>query len=393
MAANYGVNITISAQAARPIAVQSNTIIGIASSVNGLDKAKIYSKLGYSEADEWPVIGFSSPAYAIEFIKELKEDHLLSDNRLLDVLYGMDAQAVTSVVIISFFDSTNEDEILANALNAVNALKKAEFKTGYKPNLLIAPFYSHEAGIKSALESCATALNAIAITDLYATNSGEAITAMNSYGSRRLVACWPYVQVLSVSGNYTYIPQSGFVAAMIARCDGESEYGFSDSYSNRVMNGVVGVEHFVEYIAGSDCDADRLRSAHISTIINYSGYRSWGGETSDIDSIWQDLARVRIFDRVSLACQDGVFFAIDRKADQLYHAKRSVEELLRALVGAKVLLGFEISWSEQNTLANITAGKFYLDIRMQNNPIVKQLTLNFIYVDSYGEVLLNDLNK
>ncbi|WP_096024601.1 phage tail sheath family protein [Campylobacter lanienae] len=393
MAANYGVNVTVSAEAARPIAVQSNTIIGVAGSLSGLDKAKIYAKLGYSEVDEWPIVGFSAPKYAIEFIEELKEDHLLSDNRLLDVLYGMDAQAITSVVVISFFDSSDDESILANALSAVNAFKKAEFKTGHKPDLIIAPFYSHEAGIKAALESVATALGAIAITDLYATNTGDAITAMKSYSSRRLVACWPYVQVLSVSGAYTYIPQSAIIAAMIARCDGESEYGFSDSYSNRVMNGVVGSEHFVEYIAGSDCDADRLRSAHISTVINYSGYRSWGGETSDIDSIWQDLARVRIFDRISKACQDGVFYAIDRKADQLYHAKRSVEELLRALVGAKVLLGFEISWSEQNTLANITAGKFYLDIRMQNNPIVKQLTLNFIYVDSYGEVLLNDLNK
>lgn len=94
-----------------------------------------------------------------------------------------------------------------------------------------------------------------------------------------------------------------------------------------------------------------------------------------------------------LTIQDGVFFAIDKKASELYHAKRSVEELLRALVGAKVLLGFELSWSEKNTLANITAGKFYLDVRMQNNPIVKQLTLDFIYVDSYGETLMNELNK
>lgn len=134
-----------------------------------------------------------------------------------------------------------------------------------------------------------------------------------------------------------------------------------------------------------------LRSAKISTIINHQGYRAWGGETSDQDSIWQDLTRVRVFDRISDACQKGVLFAIDKRADQLYHAKRSVEELLRALVGAWVVLGFELSWSQKNTAANITAGKFYLDIRMQNNPIVKQLTLDFIYVDKYGDVLLDKI--
>ena len=57
------------------------------------------------------------------------------------------------------------------------------------------------------------------------------------------------------------------------------------------------------------------------------------------------------------------------------------------------MLGYELSWSEKNTLANITDGKFYLDVRMQNNPVVKQLTLDFIYVDKYGETLINELNK
>ncbi|WP_229770947.1 hypothetical protein [Campylobacter portucalensis] len=66
---------------------------------------------------------------------------------------------------------------------------------------------------------------------------------------------------------------------------------------------------------------------------------------------------------------------------------------MRAFVGSNVLLGFDISWSEKNTKANITAGKFYLDVRMQNNPIVKQLTLDFIYVDKYGDKLMETLKK
>lgn len=393
MAAQYGVNVTILAQAARPITVQSTTYIGIASNIKGLEKAKIYEKAGYSETEEWPLLGFSNASEAKEFIEALLKENSIQDKRLLDTLLCIENQGVVGVIILSFFgESEDSDETLVNCAKAITDFKKAQHKTGYKPDILIAPYYSHEAGIKSALESTATAMNIIAVTDLFATNAGEALNAIKAYSSRRLIACWPFVQILSSTG-YKYVPQSPIIAGMIAKTDGGSEYGFSDSYSNRVMLGVTGMEHFVEYEPGIDCDADRLRSSHISTVINYSGFRSWGGETTDTDSIWQDLARVRIFDRISKACQDGVFFAIDKKASELYHAKRSVEELLRALVGAKVLLGFELSWSEKNTLANITAGKFYLDVRMQNNPIVKQLTLDFIYVDSYGETLMNELNK
>jgi len=217
---------------------------------------------------------------------------------------------------------------------------------------------------------------------------------METIGSKRLIATYPDVKVWDDEENgYTYFGQSPRVAGMIAHSDAESEFGYSNSYSNRVMMGIFGTKDDIDFELGENCTADMLRTNHISTIINEQGYRAWGGETSHIDTIWQDLARVRIFDRLSQACQKGVLFAIDKKANELYHAKRSIEELLRSLVGAKVLLGFELSWSSKNTLANITAGKFYIDVRMQNNPIVKLLTLDFIYVDSYGDILLQDLNK
>ncbi|MFR8440423.1 MAG: hypothetical protein ACLVCW_01540 [Campylobacter sp.] len=259
---------------------------------------------------------------------------------------------------------------------------------------LIAPEFSGEDAIKSALETMATRLKATGIVDLKASSASEAITKMGSFGTSRLLAAYPFVKTWDDETNdYTMTPQSARIAGMIAYVDGLSEFGYSDSYSNRVMGGISGTAIDVDFEMGQTCTADELRAAHISTVIREQGFRAWGGETSDVDSIWQDLARVRIFDRISQACQKGVFFAIDRKADQLYHAKRSVDELLRALVGARVLLGYELSWSAKNTLANITAGKFYLDVRMQNNPIVKQLTLDFIYVDSYGKVLIDSLSR
>lgn len=387
MAAKFGVNVTVSAEAARPIAVESTTPIGIA---------------GYEEVLENGLHFYMTTAKALEALEakyKAKKDasQTFKKGSIYRALKGIEDQAVNTQIILSVFtkddDEDTNDEI-TECKSAVTAFAKAKSRFGYSPNLIIAPGFSHEDAIKGEIEKMATRLKATGIVDLKADDAAAAIVKMGDFGTNRLVAAYPNVKVWDDETNaYVYEGQSARIAGMIAHTDGASEFGYSDSYSNRVMIGVSGTQIDVDFELGETCTADELRAAKISTVIRESGFRAWGGETSDQDTIWKDLARVRVFDRISQACQKGVLFAIDKKADQLYHAKRSVSELLRGLVGAKVLLGYELSWSEKNTLANITDGKFYLDVRMQNNPIVKQLTLDFIYVDKYGSVLMDELNK
>ena len=387
MSAKFGVNVTVSAEAARPIAVESTTPIGIA---------------GYEEVLENGLHFYMTTAKALEALEakyKAKKDasQAFKKGSIYRALKGIEDQAVNTQIILSVFtkddDEDTNDEI-TECKSAVTAFAKAKSRFGYSPNLIIAPSFSHEDAIKGEIEKMATRLKATGIVDIKADDAAAAIVKMGDFGTNRLVAAYPNVKVWDDETNaYVYEGQSARIAGMIAHTDGASEFGYSDSYSNRVMIGVSGTQIDVDFELGETCTADELRAAKISTIIRESGFRAWGGETSDQDTIWQDLARVRIFDRISQACQKGVLFAIDRKASELYHAKRSVSELLRQLVGAKVLLGYELSWSAKNTDATITAGKFYLDVRMQNNPIVKQLTLDFIYVDKYGSVLMDELNK
>ena len=387
MSAKFGVNVTVSAEAARPIAVESTTPIGIA---------------GYEEVLENGLHFYMTTAKALEALEakyKAKKDasQAFKKGSIYRALRGIEDQAVNTQIILSVFtkddDSDTNDEI-TECKSAVTEFAKAKSRFGYNPNLIVAPEYSHEDAIKGEIEKMATRLKATGIVDLKVQDAAAAIVKMGDFGTRRLVAAYPNVKVWDDETNaYVYEGQSARIAGMIAHTDGASEFGYSDSYSNRVMIGVSGTQIDVDFELGETCTADELRAAKISTVIRESGFRAWGGETSDQDTIWKDLARVRVFDRISQACQKGVLFAIDRKASELYHAKRSVSELLRQLVGAKVLLGYELSWSAKNTDATITAGKFYLDVRMQNNPIVKQLTLDFIYVDKYGSVLMDELNK
>lgn len=391
MAANYGVNVTISSEAAKPISVQSNTPIGIV----GIDESLESGLYFYMSIDE-----------ALEAVQASKNSTVKRALKHIESA-GVKTQIILSVVHpktpVSDFKTLEEAKYEADIKKAINALKEAKSLTGYAPDLIIAPYFSHLSSIKSEMESIATRLKATGLVDLdNKLKPNEAIAKMGDFGTRRLVAIYPYVKYFDEdlgekdeSGNFkgevANAPASSFIAGLIAKTDGESEFGYSDSFSNRVIMGIEGTSVPIDFELGETCTADELRVNNITTIIREQGFRAWGGETSDMDTIWKDLARVRIFDRISKAAQKGVLFAIDKKASELYYAKSSVEELLRGLVGAKVLLGYELSWSPKNTLANITAGKFYLDVRMQNNPIVKQLTLDFIYVDKYSDSLMDSL--
>ena len=374
MAAKFGVNVTITAEAARPITIQSITPIGIAGTYDKLEVGLHY---------------FGSVTDAKEKLKELK-----GAGTLIKAVQAIYDQAVETPIIFSVFE---EGANITAIRTAIEAFKDAKAEFGYRPNLLIAPEFSDVDVIYNALISAAEKLHATAIIDLNTADENAASIKAGNFGTRSAIITDPYVKIWDTDvtpNDYAFYPQSPFIAGLIARVDGESEYGGSDSYSNRTINGIFGTSRNINFELGEDCEADRLRSAHISTIIRESGFRAWGGETTDIDSIWTDLARVRVFDRISEACQQGVLYAVDKKASELFFAKYSVEQLLQNLTGSKVLIGYNVYWDDKkNTAATVTAGKFYLRIEMQNNPIVKVIELDFVYKDSWGDLLLSSINK
>ena len=389
MASEYGVNVKTSSSAARPLAIKSSTPIAVVGTVISATADLFGSEpLYYGSATE---------------AKETFEDH---DGTIREALDGIEDQNVQCPIIIKVVMVASADaeanpsaeayygqeaSYKSKIITAINELKVAAGEVGIKPNLIVAPRFSHDLDVATEMTSVAERLLAMSIVDLNTANESAALVKKASFGTRRVLLRDPYVKVWDTYQDKEVMqPDSGRVAGMIAATDARWEYGFADSFSNRVMNGISGTARPIEFNAGQDCEADRLRSASVGTIIRYNGFRTWGGETTDIDPIFQDHTRLRVFDRVSEAALDGLFWAIDRRAtDVLKAVKDSVEQMLLALKGAGVLVGFEVEWDEeQNTKANITAGKFYLIAYMQNSPIVKRLEINFNYADRWGEVLM-----
>lgn len=398
MSANYGVNTVTSVNAARPIRIQSTTPIGVVGTVllpanadtMSAENKKIYEKIKANEP-----LFFGSADKALEFFEDM-------EGTLRESLDGIADQNVSGPIIINVVeletihsgkipeDFYDDLTLKSKIIKAIGSLKGVAGVVGYKPNLLVALRFSHDLSVATEMQSVAQRLLAMALVDLKADDESEAILKVGSFGTSRVLLCDPYVKVWDTFTNAEITqPLSARRAGLIAWTDAQSEYGFADSHSNRVINGIIGTNRAIEFNSGQDCEADRLRTKAIGTVIRYNGFRMHGGETTDIDPIWQDHTRVRVFDRISEAALDGLFWAIDRRADILKSVKDSVEQMLLALKGAKVLLGFNVYWdAERNTTANITAGKFYLVAELQNMPIVKRLEVNFSYVDRYGDVLI-----
>ncbi len=388
----FGVNIVTSANASRPVAVDSSTLIALVGTVilTGLSAELQASSIGNEG-----LLYFGSAAEANEVFKDTKGSLRASLDSVND--QGVNAPVVVSMVGITDAESKKEAEkfydntaIKSKIVTAVTNLKKVSSLFASKPAVIVASRFSHDGAVLAELIAVATALNALAVVDLNAKDEAEALLKVKAISSKNVLVTDPYVKVWDTATDKDITePMSSRVAGTIARTDGEREYGFSDSASNRVIFGITGTARAVAYIAGEDCEADRLRSAGIATVINYKGFRLWGFESTDIDPIWQQLERVRTFAKIGETVQDATFWAIDIRADVLNHVRASVEGFANGLKGANVLIGYDVFWHpEKNTKENITAGKFYLVAEMQNMPTVRRLEIECVYVDKFSPVLM-----
>ena len=106
------------------------------------------------------------------------------------------------------------------------------------------------------------------------------------------------------------------------------------------------------------CEADRLRSEGISIAYVDDGIRAWGGETRDV----------------------------------LKNVVDSLEAFYRRLVANNVAVGFEVTVpAELNTNETISEGKIYIKHRVQEMPLIKNITNRIYRVTDYSQVLIEEL--
>ena len=371
---NYGVNGSVGVEAARPIVVDSKTPIGIVVPYGAHDEMK----------------AFANAAAFKTWLDTEGVDHSTLAWRTAD---SIDLQGVScQLAVVLVPDSADPKQAL---LDGMDTLKMAPQKEDVliRPNLIIVPEHSSDLEIAAKIDAIAATFHGTGIIDVPGGDEAAVKAFGNNFGSRFLLLVGGKAKV---SG--ALYPVSALVAGHIAYWDaggdnGAKPYGWAESHSNRVVKAVAGMERPVEYFDGGDCEARRLRQDGIASIVQDIGWRFHGFETTAIDPIWESLERVRTFYRVLRAVVEASKWARDRGANELVYVRDSVDQLMREMRGNKVALGFEIYFdTEKNTLATVTAGKFYLTVKWENMPTVRELNIEMIYTDQYGEMLINFLN-
>jgi phage tail sheath protein FI len=369
---NFGINGSFGVQAARPISISSSTPIGIVATAN---------------AGATGLIKFNNADNGLEYIK----DNNITDGTLEVALTGISLQGVNCPIVVHI-STLDSDEAVnkTNVLAGLDMLKQSDPIVGIdlKNGLIIAPEYSADVEVAAKVDSVSSALWTTGIVDDFSVDEAGVSNFVSNFGSKYLL-----VGTGRYNADGKLIPFSSLMAGIIAYHDGNTAFGWAKNHSNRIAKGVAGTQRVIEYLDGSDCEARRLRQKSVAMILKDVGWRTYGFETTDIDPIWQSLDRVRTFHRLLAAILKANKWARDREADQLIWVKKSIVEFMNELKGNNVIVGFDVFFDpEKNTKATVTVGKFYLTVLVQDMPSIRELNIELVYSDDWGETLINYIN-
>ncbi|WP_033915512.1 major tail sheath protein [Campylobacter sputorum] len=369
MPSKYGVNVELYNDSLKPYKIENSRPIAIVG-----DDTKLEAGL-----------------YIYSTIEKALES--VGTGSLKNALEDFKATGIHTRVILSVFKLVKTtDEVadkqtnLNSAINAVDELKKTEQTLMVKPKFLLAPEHN-DKGIYEKLKQLGEYLRAVYAIEVYATNETQALQAVNELQTKTAIIT--YQKVIRVDNVVR--PASAFLIASYAKVMSETEYGFSQTFSNRVIPGIIGIQDKVEYIQAVDCEADRLRDAGITCIISDDGIRAWGGETRDED--FSSLHTYVIFYTAIDTIFEAQKNAIDKRMrDVLKNIVDSLEAFYRRLVANNVVVGFLVSIPlDLNDNQTIAEGKVYIKHEVQEMPLLKNITNRIYRVDNYSQTLIQEL--
>lgn len=376
MSLKRGVVVDVVSTGARPISVSSTIPIALVLTAD----AGVAAETKYFDSIK--------SALANEEIAGATDGNILKYLKFGEDKYGLIVPLIISVAHVDVDPAVEK----SNVITAINAVATAPSIFGMRPDILGVGDYSTDVDVQNAIVATVDKLKARSFVDLDATDNSDAITKRDALGSRRVTPVFTNLMdwntVLSDTDEYS---ASVVLAYLRASIDGSKDIGYSYSISNRVIP-VSGVKTVREFLAGFQDETDPLTEKQITSFINYTGIRTWNYDTCDIDPIWQDARRVRIFDLASFAVIDGIFWAVDRDLAALDAAQDSLRAFMGNLVGQDVMLGFSVYLNKELTTATaITDGEFYFTIEAQETPSPALIKVTFDRVDAYSSVVYERL--
>lgn len=256
----------------------------------------------------------------------------------LDAIYAQAGQIAPAVIVVRVAEDKASPltPIIGNdaEFTGIHALKLAESRVGRSPKILLAPGFTADLPAESdkeaytqaiqatqalanALVNVADRLRAFAIVDVPAASEGQphvgAIAVAKKLNFKRLELCYPKVIMADPedADKRVEVDQAAVQAGALAMT--HLERGPYKSSSNRVVNGVLGLTQPVDFQQGNPgCLANSLNAKHISTLIGYQGFRTWGNRSSEKANpafVFKNVAIVN--DLIAESIQKGYLWVID----------------------------------------------------------------------------------
>ena len=311
-------------------------------------------------------------------------------------------------------DSDVIGAVTGGAYTGLQALQTTYGTMGFFAKLLIAPGYSQNADVASALATMANTLRAMALVDSAPStsvatailNRGLAGAAFDTY-STRVILCYPQEQfsdaglvptgvTLTSAGipltspyNGTSVgPYSQWVAGAIAAKDLANGYWWSPS--NTDVSGVLGPDVAI-YASILDplSDVNNLNAQGITTVFNAfgTGMRVWGNRSAayPADTSPANFINVRrTMDVIEESIQLSMLQFIDQPISNalITAILASVNAFIRSLIQRGALVAGSASYDPaENPSSQVAAGQLVFDIDVMPPPPAERITFQS-YIDS-----------
>jgi uncharacterized protein len=297
--------------------------------------------------------------------------------------------------------------ITSGVFTGIQAFQTTFETMGFFPKILIAPGYSQDASVATALGAAANKIRAMALVDSAPSTSASAAIANraatgNAFAStnKRTILCYPQESffdtglvptgvTLSTTGaplptqfNATAVaPYSQWVAGAIAARDLANGYWWSPS--NTQVNGILGPDvQLYASILDPSSDVNNLNAAGIVTVFNAfgTGLRVWGNRSAAYPSATTPdnfISVRRTMDVIEESVELAMLQFIDQPiSNALIDAiLASANSFIRSLIQRGALVAGAASFNPaENPSAQISAGQLVFDIDVMPPPPAERIT-------------------
>lgn len=293
--------------------------------------------------------------------------------------------------------SGSESVTAAQVAAAVESIDLCMAKFGVIPDLILAPGFSDQATVASAMATKISSVNGLfrgkALIDVTGDTHTAAITAKtNGTFTEDMIACWPYSKLGTLKFHMSTV-----IAGRIAMTDSDNGGIPYESPSNKAISADGLCTSAGAEIVLTLAQANLLNAAGINTGLNFmGGFKAWGNYTgcypSDTDVKNYYLPVSRMFDWVSNSLIKTFWSKLDAPMNRrlIDGILDSCNIWLNGLVGQGYLYGARVEMLEsENPISNLMAGIVKLHVFMTPPAPAQEIDFTLEYDASYVESALS----